>query len=131
MWTASARDRRQGCSNPVREIRCAIGSLRGLVDQGALPQFDERQGRLDSARVVKVAVDQAIEEMADVEPALPTGGIRVTYDVDRAAIAQQVIEFRAICEFVDPGQIDEEQPTHVFGRGVEAIEVRRLETVVG
>src|SRR5918997_1959004 len=119
MWTASARDRRQGCSNPLREIRCAIGSLRGLVDQGALPQFDKRQGRVDPARVVKVAVDQTIEEMADVEPALPAGGIRVTYDVDRAAIAQQVVKFWTIREFVDPGQIDEQQPTHVLDRGVE------------
>ena len=42
------------------------------------------------------------------QPALATGGIRITYDVDRAAIAQQVIELRAICEFIDPSQIDEQ-----------------------
>jgi hypothetical protein len=57
--------------------------------------------------------------------------IRVTYDVDRAAIAQQVVKLRAIREFVDPGQIDEQQPTHVLGRSVEAIEVHRFEAMVG
>jgi hypothetical protein len=37
--------------------------------------------------VIEVAVDETVEKMPNVEPALATGGIRVAYDVDRAAIA--------------------------------------------
>jgi len=44
--------------------------------------------------VVEVTVDEAIEEMAYVEPALPACGIQVANDVDRAAVAQEMIPFR-------------------------------------
>src|SRR5918993_5947782 len=98
---ASARDGRQECTNALREIGRAIGGLRGPVDQGALPQFVKRQRRIHPARMIEVAVDQTVEKMADVEPALPTGSVRVAYDVDRAAIAQQVVELWVIGEFVD------------------------------
>ena len=97
----------------------------------APPQFVKRQCRVDPARAVEVAVGQAIEDMADVDPALPAGGVRVTHDVDRAAVGQQVIELRPIGEFVDPLQVDQEQPARIVGRGVEAIEVDRLLPVVG
>ena len=40
-WEVSARDRRQGCANALREIGRAIGRLRGLVDKGASPQLVE------------------------------------------------------------------------------------------
>ena len=45
----SVRDRRQGCPNALREIRCAIGGPRRLVDLGALPQFVKLQRRVDPA----------------------------------------------------------------------------------
>ena len=61
----------------------------------------------------------------------PAGGIRVTHDVDRATVGQQVIEFGPIGEFVDPRQVDQEQPARIVGRGIEAIEVHRLPPVVG
>ena len=59
-------------------------------------------------------------------PADPAGGVRVTHDVDRAAVGQQVIELRLIGEFVDPRQVDQKQPARIVGRGIEAIEVHRL-----
>jgi hypothetical protein len=40
--------------------------------------------------------------MSDIEPADPASGVCVAHDVDRAAVAQQMIEFRQISEFVDP-----------------------------
>ena len=60
----------QGCPNALREIGCAIGRPRGLVDQRASPQFVKRQRGVHPARVIEVAVDQAVEEMADVKPPL-------------------------------------------------------------
>ncbi len=76
--------------------------LRRLVDQRAPPQLVERQRRVDPARVIEIAVEQTVEEMANVEPAGPAGGIRVAHDVDRAAVGQQVIELRLIGQLVDP-----------------------------
>jgi hypothetical protein len=69
--------------------------------------------------------------MADVKPAAPSGGVRVTHDVDRAAVGQQVVEFGAIGQFVDPPKVDEKQATRIGSRGIEAIEVHRLASVVG
>jgi len=54
----------------------------------------------------------------------------VAHDVDRAAVAQQVVEFRPIREFVDPLQINLQEPAGVFAGGVETIEVDRLAAVV-
>ena len=41
------------CEKSVR-----LGRLRGLVDQGASPQFVKRQRRVHPARVVEVAVER-------------------------------------------------------------------------
>src|SRR5262245_58777493 len=57
---------------------CTIGRLRDFVDQGASPQFVKLQRRVHAAHVVKVAVEQTVEEMPDVEPASEVGGIRVS-----------------------------------------------------
>src|SRR5262245_29317323 len=100
-------DRRQGCANAFREIRRVIGRLRNLVDQGSSPQFVEWQRRVHPARVVKVTIDQPVEEMPDIKSSGPAGSVRVAYDVDRAAVTQQMIPLRPIREFVDPGQIDQ------------------------
>ena len=102
-----------------------------LIDQGAPSQFVERQGRVDPARKIEVAVDQAVEEMTDVEPADPAGGVRVADDIDRAAVGQQMIEFGVIGEFVDPREVDQQQPARILGRGVEPVEIRRLSPVIG
>src|ERR1700730_6524983 len=93
---ASARDGRQGYPNALREIRRAIGRLRGLVDQRASTQFVKRQRRIHPARIIEVAVDQAVEQVADVETADSAGGVRITHDVDGAAVGQQMIELRTI-----------------------------------
>src|SRR5215468_2690891 len=81
--------------------------------------------------MIQVAVDQAVEEMADVEPALSAGGVRVAYDVNRAAVGQQVVELGTIGQFVDPRQIDQQKAARIIGGRVEAIEIHRLAAMVG
>src|SRR6516164_2672540 len=95
------------------------------------PQFVGLQRRWHPPRVVEVAVDQPVEEMADVERPLPPGSVRVTNDVDRAAVGQQIVKLRLIGEFVDPHQIDKQQPPRIGERGIEVIEVHRLPAVNG
>lgn len=52
----------------------------------------ERQGGVDTARVIEVAIDQTVERMAQLEPAAPAGSVRITH-VDGAAVGKQMIEF--------------------------------------
>src|SRR6516165_11816645 len=78
-----------------------------------------------------LGIDQAVEIMADVDPAATTSGVRIAYNVDRAAVGQQVVEFGLVGEFVDSLQIDQEQSARVVGGRVEMIEVHRLTPVVG
>src|SRR6476469_6572690 len=109
-WLAqSVRDRRPACANAIREIGCSVGRLRGRIDQRAPAQLVEWQRRVDPARVVKVAVDEAIAEMADLEPALPACGIQVANDVDRAAVAQDMIPFWPVGKLVDPLEVHQQQ----------------------
>ena len=42
-----------------------------------------------------------------------------------------MIEFGVIGEFVDPRQVDQEQPARIVSRGIEAIEIHRLASVIG
>ena len=115
----------------MREIGRSLGRVRGLVDQRAPPEFVEWHRCIDPARFVEVGIDQAVEVMADIEPTAPTGGVRIAYNIDRAAVGQQVVEFGMVREFVDPLQIDQEQSARVVGGSVEMIEVHRLRPVVG
>ena len=55
-----ARDRRQEGANALPEIRRTIGGPRRLVDKGAATELVERQGRVNSARMVKIAVDKTV-----------------------------------------------------------------------
>src|SRR6185437_4396175 len=82
-------------------------------------------------RGIEIAVNQAVEEMADVESPLPPGGVRVADDIDGAAVGQQIVELRPGGELVDPRKIDKEQPARVPGRRVEPIEVDGLVAVDG
>src|SRR5471030_2844393 len=69
--------------------------------------------------------------MTEVNSAAPSRGVRVSHYVDGATVGQQVIEFGVTGELVDPHKVDLEQPTRIVGRGVEAIEVHWLPSVVG
>src|SRR5262249_25651611 len=102
-----------------------------LIDQRASPQFVQRQRRVHPPRVVEVAVDQPVDKMADIEPPVPPGSVRVANDIDRAAVGQQIVELRPIGKFVDPRQIDKQPTTRVGKRAIELIEVYRLPAVNG
>src|SRR5262245_7290278 len=125
----SFRDRRQAYANAIREIGRCVGRLRGRVDQRAPAQLVERQRGVDPARVVEVAVDEAIEEMADVEPALPACGIQVAYDVDRAAVAREMLPFWPGGKLVGPVEVDRQQLAYFLHVGVETVKVDGLPAV--
>ena len=84
----SASNRREGCADALGKfgLRSAVGRLRVLIDQRPSSQLVERQRRVHASRMIEIAVDQPVKEMADVEPALPPGGVRVTNDIDGAAV---------------------------------------------
>jgi hypothetical protein len=63
---------------------CIIARLRSLVDLRASPLFVKGQCRVHSTRIVEIVIDQAVEQMTNVEPACAAGGIRVSYNVDHA-----------------------------------------------
>src|SRR6476469_6798774 len=113
-------------SDAIGEIGCSVGGLRGRVDQRAPAQLVERQRGVDPARMVEVAVDEAVEEMADVEPALAACGIQVANDVDRAAVAQEMIPFRPVGKLVDPREVDQQQLAYFLHVSVETVEVDGL-----
>src|ERR1700722_4090452 len=81
--------------------------------------------------MVEVAVNQTIQQMANIKPAFPTGGICIADDVDGAAVGQQMIKLRLIREFVNPREVDEQQSPRVLSRSVETVEVHGLVAVVG
>src|SRR5690606_33903519 len=105
---ASARNRREGRADAFREIGCILGLARSFVDPRAPAQFTKRQRRVDPARAVEIGVDETVEYVADRDTSDPAGGVRVTYDVDRTAVGQQVIELGPLGQLVDPLKIDEE-----------------------
>src|SRR6185312_6796819 len=126
--STSARQRR---ANAIGEIRRAASRLRDVINEGTPPQFFEWQIRIHPTGMIKITVDQPVEQMANVELAGATGGICVMYDVDRAAIGQQMIEFRPIGKFVDPLKINQQQSPHALDRGVKAIEINCLLAIFG
>src|SRR6516162_4367228 len=81
--------------------------------------------------MTQVAVDQTVEEMANIESALSAGGVRIAYDVDRAAVGQHIVELGVIGELVDPFQIDKQEAARIVSRRIEAIKIRRLAAMIG
>ena len=104
----------QGCANPLGEIWSVIGSQRGVVDLGTPAQFFKRQCLVHQARAVKIAIDEAVEQMLDVKLADSAGCVCVAHDVDRAAITQQMVKLCVISEFIDSIQIDQEKPARIL-----------------
>ena len=91
---ASGTRRRKVRANPLREIVAVARRARNLGDVRAPAQFVETQRRIHQSGVVEVAVDQAVEHVADVESAGPARDVRIADDVDGAAVAEQVVPLR-------------------------------------
>src|SRR5947209_18727359 len=81
--------------------------------------------------MIEVAVDQSVEKMADVESSGPANRVGITNDVNRAAVAQQVIELRMIGKLVDAREVDQQQLARVRRGSVEAVEVHGLVALIG
>ena len=72
---------------------------------------------------IEIAIDETVEEMADIKSADPAGGVCITHDVDRAAVAQQMVKLCLISELIDPIQVDQKKPTRIFGRGPDVVKI--------
>src|SRR5262249_61233832 len=85
-------------------------------------QLFERQARIQEARAIEIAVAPTVQDMADIEPADPAGKGGIADDIDRAAVAEQMIKIGSVRKLVDPLQIDQEKPAKEFGGSPEGIQ---------
>src|SRR4029078_5488748 len=92
--------------------RRVASRLSRRVDERASSQFFEWKLRVDPAGMVQVTVDQPVEQVTNVEAPGPSRRVRVANDVNRAAIAQQMIELRPIGKLIDPLKGDQHTAEH-------------------
>src|SRR4029450_12952519 len=97
----------QAPADAVGKIRAIACRLRGGGDARAAAQLIEGKRGVDDTCGVDVTVDEPVQHVAKVEAANPTRGIGVADDVDGAAVAQQMVELRAVGELVDALDVDE------------------------
>src|SRR5215510_10493895 len=108
----SAGPCRQGFSNALGEILRVPGGLSGLIDVRTPAQFFKRQVRIQEARVIKIAIAPAVQDMADIQPADPAGEVCIADNIDGAAVAEQMVKLGMIRKLIDPVQVDQEKPAH-------------------
>jgi len=106
---------REGFANALGEVLRVPGSLRGLVDSRTPAQFCKWQGRIQGACTIEIAIAEAVQDMANIQPADPAGEVCIAHDIDRAAVAEQMVPFGVIREFIDPIQVNQEEPARIFG----------------
>src|SRR5262245_38240684 len=106
---------REGFTNALGEILCVPGSLRGLVDLRTPAQFFKWQARIQEARAIEIAIAPTVQDMADIQSADPAGEVGIAHDIDRAAVAEQMVKLGVIRELIDTLQVDQEKPAHDFG----------------
>src|SRR5262245_10272560 len=94
--------KRQRGANALGETRSVVGGKRGVIDSRTPAQLVKRQGVVDQSRAINITVNETVEEMTDIKSADSAGSVRVAHDVDRTTVAQQMVKFRVISEFVDP-----------------------------
>lgn len=85
------------------------------------PQFFKWQIRVQDACVIEIAIAPAVQDVTDIQPAHSPGEICIADDIDRTAVAEQVVKLGMVRELIDPFQIDQEKPARNFGRCPEAI----------
>lgn len=107
------------------------GGEGGGVDGGALAEVGEGEGGVDGADAVEVLVDEAVEEVADVEAIGAADGFGVGGDVDGAVVAEEVVELGLVGEGVDFFEVGEEEQADFFGGAADAIEEDAFVAMVG
>ena len=111
----SAGHCRQGFANALGEILRVSGSLRCLIDMRTAAQFFKWQARIQDARAIEIAIAPTVQDVADIQPADPAGEVCIADDIDRAAVAEQMVKLRSIRQLIDALQVDEEEPARNFG----------------
>src|SRR5262249_16023396 len=106
---------REGFANALGKVLGIPGGLRNLIDVRTAAQLFERQARIQEARAIEIARAPTLQDGADTEEADPTGKVGIADDIDRAAVAEQMIKLGSVCKLVDPLQIDQEKPANEFG----------------
>src|SRR5262249_39008940 len=94
-------------------------------------QLFERQARIQEARAIEIAVAPTVQDMADIEAADPAGKVGIADDIDRAAVAEQMIKLGAGRKLVDPLQIDQEKPANEFGGCPDGVKKDILFSIIG
>ena len=83
---------RQGFANALGEILSVPGSSRDLIDVRTLAQFFKWQARIQDACVIEIAIAPAVQDVADIQAADPAGEVCIADDIDRAAVAEQMVK---------------------------------------
>ena len=78
-------------------------------------QFCKWQARIQDACVIEIAIAPTVQDMADIQPADPAGEVGIAHDIDRAAVAEQMVKLGSIRQLIDPIQVDQEEPARNFG----------------
>jgi hypothetical protein len=106
-------------------------ALCGDVDSRPPAQFWEQQGGIHGANAVEIAIDEAVQQIANIESARLAGGSRVPDYVDCAAVAQQLVKPRVSRELIDSSKIDPQELAHVLRGCPDAVQLDVLMAVIG
>ena len=101
-----------------------------MGDSRSSAQFVKWQRPFDQPFVVKIAVDQAIEDKATVEARLPPRCLGIAHDIRGATVAQQMVVLGMIREFVDLRDVDQKQAPGRFCGNFDWIEINFFAAVV-
>src|SRR5688572_14864854 len=94
-------------------------------------EVSERHGCFKNPGPVQIAVAPSIKQVPYVEPSLSPRPVRIAEDVQRAVVAQQVVELGRLGEFIDAVQVDQEQPPARLWACAYAVSVNRFASVIG
>jgi len=109
-------------------ICCAIAAL---CVGGVLSALAENLGPKAHASIPTRHGDRPLQTGATSRVGNWPGCRQCRFVQEISAVGQQMIEFGVIGEFVDPRQVDQEQPTRIISRGIEAIKIHWLASVIG
>jgi hypothetical protein len=97
--------------------------LRRVIDPRTRTELRERQVRIQKADAIEVAIDEAVENIAEIKGLHFAGDPCIAHDVDGATVGQEIVEFRPGGELVDSMQVEPEEPAGLFGRHPDVVEI--------